>query len=67
VVVAFSGFKDGDRYFSNDLKEQLIKMIDNLGGEVRYEADFDCKITHVVTPPNGRTMKTLAAALTHRW
>lgn len=67
VVVSFSGFKDGDKSYSNNFKDDLIKKVLLLNCEVRQEAEFDNKVTHVVTPPNTRTMKTLAAALTHRW
>jgi len=48
-------------------KNELADIVSKLGGNVRLDAEFDAKITHVVTPPNCRTMKTLAAALTSRW
>lgn len=67
VLVAFSGFKDSDPVYSNKAKEQLINHVTQLGGDVVYDAEFTPQITHVVTPPSCRTMKTLAAALTHRW
>jgi hypothetical protein len=67
VVVSFSGFKDSDTVYSNSLKEKLIYQVKQLNGEVIYESEFNADITHVVTPPSCRTMKTLAAALTHRW
>ena len=68
MIVAFSGFKDGgDANYSNAAKEQLVQIVISLGGEIRNEAEFDSKITHIVTPPHCRTMKTLAGALTHRW
>lgn len=61
-VVSLSGFKKEEQ------KKSLADIVVRLGGEVRVEAEFDNKITHVVTPePNTRTMKTLAAALTYRW
>jgi hypothetical protein len=31
------------------------------------DSEFGDSITHVVTPPHGRTLKTLAACLTSKW
>src|SRR5690348_5208522 len=61
VVASFSGFQD------NKMKEDMVDRVLLLGGEVREGEVFDARITHVVTPPNCRTMKTLAASLTSRW
>jgi hypothetical protein len=66
-VVTFSGFKEGDSVYHTAYKEELSKIVVQLNGQVRNEAEFDTKITHVITPPSSRTMKTLAAALTNRW
>jgi len=63
VIVAFSGFKQSD----TELKSQFEEIVTKLGGKVRNEAEFDINITHIVTPPNTRTIKTLAAVLSHRW
>lgn len=63
VVVSFSGFKPDDKIMKDDIIDRVLL----LGGEVRLGEVFDSKITHVVSPPNSRTMKTLAASLTSRW
>jgi hypothetical protein len=65
--VSFSGFKDSDKVYTPKFKEDLTNRAYLLGGEVRSGETFDAKITHIITPPNTRTMKTLAAALTQRW
>lgn len=67
-MVCFSGFKEDDTSeYSATLRKDLIEKVVSLGGEVRYDAGFDRAITHVITPPKCRTMKTLAASLTKRW
>eukprot|EP01114_Cavostelium_apophysatum_P015640 TRINITY_DN4306_c0_g1_i1.p1 TRINITY_DN4306_c0_g1~~TRINITY_DN4306_c0_g1_i1.p1 ORF type:complete len:1452 (-),score=526.24 TRINITY_DN4306_c0_g1_i1:463-4818(-) len=67
VLVSFSGFKENDSVFNTKFKDNLIERVILLGGDVRMGELFDAKITHVIAPPNCRTMKTLAASLTGRW
>ena len=67
VVVAFSGFKHNHPEFSLEARQTLEQMVVKLGGKVKNESEFDGNITHVVSPPNSRTVKTLAAVLTHKW
>ncbi|KAL6077105.1 hypothetical protein QOT17_002411 [Balamuthia mandrillaris] len=67
-VIYFSGFKPDDPIYNHRMKESLATASLKLGGaEVRWDAEFDTQITHVIAPPDSRTMKTLAAALTGRW
>jgi len=49
------------------LKTSLENMVEKLGGKVKNESEFDSSITHVICPPQSRTVKTLAAVLTNRW
>jgi len=65
-VVAFSGFMPGNS-FDYPLRTQMGKQVEKLKGQVCWGDTFDSSITHVVTPPNCRTMKTLIARLTGRW
>lgn len=44
-----------------------MKKVQHLGGTIISSSEFTKDLTHVVAPPGSRTMKTLAAALTHRW
>ncbi|KAJ3371612.1 hypothetical protein GGF31_003221 [Allomyces arbusculus] len=68
TVVTFSGFRESLPGFHPKLKETLSQHIIDLNGGVKHESDeFDYSITHVLTPPNSRTIKTLAAALSHRF
>ncbi|KAI9221421.1 hypothetical protein BC828DRAFT_380989 [Blastocladiella britannica] len=68
TTVTFSGFRESLPDYTPGLKEKLVKMIETLNGAVVTANDeFDMTITHVVTPANSRTFKTLAAALSHRW
>lgn len=66
VVVAFSGFKQGLAEFNLETKVAMEQIVIKLGGKVKNEGEFDSSITHVVSPPNSRTVKTLAAVLTNR-
>ncbi|KAJ3360913.1 hypothetical protein GGF32_007957 [Allomyces javanicus] len=68
TVVTFSGFRESLPGFHPKLKETLSQHIIDLNGGVKHESDeFDYSITHVLTPPNSRTIKTLAAALSHKY
>ena len=66
VVVAFSGFKHNHPEFSLEARQTLEQIVIKLGGKVKNESEFDGNITHVVSPPNSRTVKTLAAVLTNK-
>lgn len=66
-IICFSGFKDSDKIYSNFFKEELSEKVLKLKGTIINTPEFSKEITHVVTPPNSRTMKTLAAVLTHKW
>ena len=67
VVVAFSGFKHGNSEANNlETKVALEQAVLKLGGRVKTETEFDGSITHVVSPTNSRTVKTLAAVLTNK-
>lgn len=70
-VVMLSGFKDGvpgNRY-TNAAKADAARVVAALSGTVSLEhADrFDVRVSHVVSPPSARTLKTLAAAVTGKW
>jgi hypothetical protein len=60
IVVCFSGFPD-------DVKKQLAESVYSLYGKVKWDVGIDADITHVVTKPSCRTMKTLAAGITCKW
>jgi hypothetical protein len=47
-VVYFSGFSDANKPYSLEFKNQLAKMVTDLGGEVRFDNEFNEHITHVV-------------------
>lgn len=65
-VVCFSGFKEGT--YDDALKNKLTEfVVSTLKGQVHDTAEFSHHITHVVTPPHTRTLKTLAAVLTCKW
>eukprot|EP01117_Protostelium_nocturnum_P014338 TRINITY_DN5452_c0_g4_i1.p1 TRINITY_DN5452_c0_g4~~TRINITY_DN5452_c0_g4_i1.p1 ORF type:complete len:1330 (-),score=514.18 TRINITY_DN5452_c0_g4_i1:27-4016(-) len=68
VVVAFSGFKEGEKIFNLNLRNDLADRILLLGGEAVLDDAFDAKISHIITAgPTVRTMKSMAACLTGRW
>lgn len=48
MLVYFSGFKDQTPPYTNAFKDELGAMVKKLGGDVRTDAEFDSKITHVV-------------------
>lgn len=65
-VVCFSGFKD--QKYDEALKNRLTEFVVHvMQGQVHDSAEFSHHITHVVTPPHTRTLKTLAAVLTCKW
>ncbi|GAM25213.1 hypothetical protein SAMD00019534_083880 [Acytostelium subglobosum LB1] len=59
--VLFTNFKDESE------KAELIQKAEILGCNVRKTHEFDRAITHVVTASTKHTMKTVSAALTHKW
>ncbi|KYQ88226.1 hypothetical protein DLAC_10911 [Tieghemostelium lacteum] len=61
-ILSLTGFKEE----SEDEKQNLIKIIKSLGGDVKQN-DFDSSITHVVSNSTSTTMKTISAVLTHKW
>ena len=67
-VVCFSGFKEKDTLYNDTLKKNLTQFVVHvMKGQVHDTAEFSHNITHVVTPPHARTLKTLAAVLTCKW
>ncbi|KAJ1976802.1 hypothetical protein H4R35_002556 [Dimargaris xerosporica] len=77
ITVMFSGFGDTDRYaehapdraYTFTTRDRLTALVSALGGNVYSEhRDFDptC-VTHLITRPTSRTLKTFAAALTGCW
>jgi len=48
-VVYFSGFNDTIKSYTLEYKNQLAQMVTELGGEVRFDNDFNEHITHVVS------------------
>jgi len=62
-VVWFTGFGPADL----QRKDFLKLAVTNLGGEVRADIKYDETITHVVMPPNTRTIKSLVALITGKW
>eukprot|EP00743_Colponemidia_sp_Colp-15_P008834 GILK01009641.1.p1 GENE.GILK01009641.1~~GILK01009641.1.p1 ORF type:complete len:1297 (+),score=442.12 GILK01009641.1:527-3892(+) len=71
VVVAFTGFKSpnpASPEYTEERKQELIRFVRELGGEVRLDASFDKQITHLVLPRSSRrSAKALAASLTGKW
>jgi len=63
-VVLFSNFKDGSEY-DNTRKTKLCEIVTNLGGTVVNEGEEG--LTHLVCPPNSRTIKTLKSRLAGIW
>ncbi|KAJ1974977.1 hypothetical protein H4R34_004515 [Dimargaris verticillata] len=77
ITVMFSGFGDADRRpervpnraYTFATRDRLAELVTALGGTVHSEHhDFDpgC-VTHLITRPTSRTLKTFAAALTGCW
>ncbi len=67
-IVQFSGFKDSCKKYNEALKNSLTEfVVDVMKGQVHDSAEFSHQITHVVTPPHTRTLKTLSAVLTCKW
>eukprot|EP01127_Copromyxa_protea_P023198 TRINITY_DN8624_c0_g3_i1.p1 TRINITY_DN8624_c0_g3~~TRINITY_DN8624_c0_g3_i1.p1 ORF type:complete len:1511 (-),score=427.56 TRINITY_DN8624_c0_g3_i1:47-4435(-) len=67
TVVAFTGFVPTSKKYNLKMRAQLAKSVQNLGGNVEWGDTFHSTITHVIAPPDCRTMKTLIARLTGRW
>jgi hypothetical protein len=70
ICVAFSGFKDALPNYTTSDKARLQTMISNLpNGEVSKSLtnEIDVAVTHVIGPPDGKTLKTYAAYLMNRW
>ena len=67
VVISFSGFTMNDDVYNNTYLHALVKDAKKLGAELVLGNVIDSSITHVVSPPNRRTMKTIVGSLTNRW
>jgi len=65
-IIAFTGFIPETEY-DFKLRHKLAKYVERMKGKVLWGDTFDAEITHIVAPPNCRTMKTLIASLTQRW
>ncbi len=61
-MVYFSGFSDANKQFSIEFKNQLAKMVTDLGGEVRFDNEFNEHITHVVRPPPSLSLSSPASS-----
>jgi chromosome segregation ATPase len=61
IVICFSGLEAPK-------VEQLTQLVNALGSaQVLANSEFHPNITHIVTPPDCKTMKALAGILTSRW
>jgi hypothetical protein len=69
IIVMFSGFKDTEPLCNLEYKSQLTKQIEEMGGIIRPEEKdkYDDTVTHVISAPLVRTIKTLAAAVKKKW
>ncbi|TPX68921.1 hypothetical protein SpCBS45565_g02839 [Spizellomyces sp. 'palustris'] len=66
-IICFSGFKEGTE-FNSELKRKLVSAIKKLPSACTVApAEWDGRITHVISAPGSRTLKTFAAALTGKW
>jgi hypothetical protein len=66
AVVAFTGFSERDKRYNMEFKKRLETAALKLG--VKLSAgDNDSSISHVIAPPNTRTLKTLVASIGGRW
>ena len=67
IIVSFSGFRDDQPVYNTKLKHDLAEKLKSLGAVVKMDGEFEDKITHVLTPPGCRTLKSFAASLTSKW
>ncbi|KNC98980.1 uncharacterized protein SPPG_05935 [Spizellomyces punctatus DAOM BR117] len=66
-IICFSGFKEGTE-FNSEMKRKLVSAIKKLPSACTVApAEWDGRITHVISAPGSRTLKTFAAALTGKW
>ncbi|KAJ3323451.1 hypothetical protein HDV06_001728 [Boothiomyces sp. JEL0866] len=71
VYILLSGFKENTA-FDGKLRQKLVQCAESLTGveiikETEGKAIFDKRTTHVICPPNTRTLKILAASLSGAW
>ncbi|KAJ3258836.1 hypothetical protein HK103_003218 [Boothiomyces macroporosus] len=71
VYILLSGFKENTP-FDGKLRQKLVQCAESLTGveiikETEGKAIFDKRTTHVICPPNTRTLKILAASLSGAW
>uniref|UniRef100_A0A7S4MGF0 BRCT domain-containing protein n=1 Tax=Vannella robusta TaxID=1487602 RepID=A0A7S4MGF0_9EUKA len=67
VVISFSGFTMSDNVYNYTYLHSLVKDAKKLGAELVLGNVIDSSITHIVSPPNQRTMKTIVGSITNRW
>jgi hypothetical protein len=68
ITICFSGFRPkSSKGDGESIKFDLEKKAKYLGANIKVGEEFDKFITHVISPPNTRTIKTLAACLTGKW
>lgn len=63
-IVMFSGFKVNTKY-DFILKEKLETIVNNLGGTITTDFIGDTPPTHVVSPPEFRSLKTVLASISN--
>jgi len=66
IVIAFSNFREGTP-FDDKLKDQIMNDAIKLNAQIKPSGEFEDDITHVICPPNTRTLKTLSAYVKCRW
>jgi len=67
VVIAFSGFSISESTYNMTLLQSLVKKARALHAEIRLGNIVDTSITHIVSPANLRTIKTVVGSLMNRW
>jgi len=67
IVVVFSGFKEKDERYNFKQRKLLMEQVVQLGGKVLTGDFVDPSVTHIVSPPGYRTLKTLIGVVRGCW
>ena len=66
--LCFTGFKDKKGFkYTLKMKDDLMERAKSLGATIETAGDSLSAVTHVISPPNTRTAKTLKALLDGKW
>eukprot|EP00824_Muranothrix_gubernata_P003820 TRINITY_DN1487_c0_g1_i2.p1 TRINITY_DN1487_c0_g1~~TRINITY_DN1487_c0_g1_i2.p1 ORF type:complete len:420 (-),score=65.95 TRINITY_DN1487_c0_g1_i2:23-1246(-) len=68
-VIVCTGFSEETESTTSDVpsRQALVSRIEELGGTVSEGGILPGGVTHVVAPPNHRTLPTMVACLTQKW